>query len=122
MPKKKRMVTAYPVTILISGAANCISLLMMCHFYNFPYTFGFLFSLGIYAEYLKNPNGFEDKYIALLRDTGSMKVEELAHETFRGRSDETGILGSGNQLMEKDAEEFIHLTNFTRSLLPQGTK
>ena len=47
-------------------------------FYNFPYTFGFLFSLGIYAEYLKNPNGFEDKYIALLRDTGSMKVEELA--------------------------------------------
>ena len=47
-------------------------------FYNFPYTFGYLFSLGIYAEYLNNREGFEDKYIALLRDTGSMKVEELA--------------------------------------------
>ena len=47
-------------------------------FYNFPYTFGFLFSLGIYAESFKNPEGFEGKYIALLRDTGSMKVEDLA--------------------------------------------
>src|SRR5699024_2146296 len=49
-------------------------------FYNFPYTFGYLFSLGVYAEYLKQPEGFEEKYIALLKDTGSMKVEDLAEK------------------------------------------
>src|SRR5690625_4499767 len=39
-------------------------------FCNFPYTFGYLFSLGVYAEYMKQPEGFEEKYIALLQDTG----------------------------------------------------
>ena len=47
-------------------------------FYNFPYTFGYLFSLGIYAEYLKQPEGFEERYIALLKDTGKMTTEDLA--------------------------------------------
>ena len=63
-------------------------------FYNFPYTFGYLFSLSIYAEYLKNPNGFEDKYIALLRDTGSMKVEELAHKHLGVDMTKPAFLGS----------------------------
>ena len=66
-------------------------------FYNFPYTFGYLFSLSIYAEYLKNPNGFEDKYIALLRDTGSMKVEELAHKHLGVDMTKPALLGSWNQ-------------------------
>ena len=76
-------------------------------FYNFPYTFGFLFSLGIYAEYLKNPNGFEDKYIALLRDTGSMKVEELAMKHLGVDLTKPAFWEAGIQLMERDAEEFI---------------
>lgn len=82
-------------------------------FYNFPYTFGFLFSQGIYAEYLKNPNGFEDKYIALLRDTGSMKVEELAMNHLGVDLTKPAFWEAGIQLMEKDAKEFIHLTNET---------
>jgi pepF/M3 family oligoendopeptidase len=49
-------------------------------FYNFPYTFGFLFSTGIYAQSLERETGFEDDYIALLRDTGSMTTEELAEK------------------------------------------
>ena len=80
-------------------------------FYNFPYTFGYLFSLSIYAEYLKNPNGFEDKYIALLRDTGSMKVEELAHKHLGVDMTKPTFWEAGINLMEKDVEEFIHLTN-----------
>jgi pepF/M3 family oligoendopeptidase len=48
-------------------------------FYNFPYTFGYLFSAGIYA-YAEQTGDFEDKYIALLRDTGSMTVEQLAQK------------------------------------------
>jgi oligoendopeptidase F len=80
-------------------------------FYNFPYTFGFLFSLSIYAEYLKNPNGFEDKYIALLRDTGSMKVEELAMKHLGVDMTKSAFWEAGIQLIERDAEEFIRLTN-----------
>jgi oligoendopeptidase F len=80
-------------------------------FYNFPYTFGYLFSLSIYAEYIKNPSGFEDKYIALLRDTGSMKVEELAMKHLGVDVMEPAFWEAGIQLMEKDVEEFITLTN-----------
>lgn len=79
-------------------------------FYNFPYTFGYLFSLGIYAEYLKNPAGFEEKYIALLRDTGSMKVEDLAMKHLGVDLTKTVFWEAGIQIAAKDAEEFIRLT------------
>jgi len=51
-------------------------------FYNFPYTFGYLFSLGIYALLKKNPASFEKKYIAFLADTPLMTSEELAKKHF----------------------------------------
>ncbi|WP_172255417.1 M3 family oligoendopeptidase [Saccharibacillus deserti] len=47
-------------------------------FYNFPYTFGYLFSTGIYAQAQREGTGFAEKYDALLLDTGRMAVEELA--------------------------------------------
>lgn len=47
-------------------------------FYNFPYTFGFLFSTGIYARALAEGPGFARRYADLLRDTGRMTAEELA--------------------------------------------
>ncbi|MCP4419214.1 MAG: M3 family oligoendopeptidase [Chloroflexi bacterium] len=47
-------------------------------FYNFPYTFGFLFSNGVYAQALAKGSAFKERYIALLRDTGSMGTEDLA--------------------------------------------
>ncbi len=47
-------------------------------FYNFPYTFGYLFSHGLYAQALAEGADFQEKYIALLRDTGSMNTEDLA--------------------------------------------
>ncbi len=80
-------------------------------FYNFPYTFGYLFSLGVYSEYLKNPEGFEAKYIALLRDTGSMKVEDLAMKHLGVDITKPDFWEAGVQLIAKDAEEFIILTN-----------
>lgn len=79
-------------------------------FYNFPYTFGYLFSLGIYAKYLEQPEGFEEKYIALLRDTGSMKVEELAEKHLGVDLTKTDFWEAGIKLAAKDAEEFIQLT------------
>ena len=49
-------------------------------FYNFPYTFGYLFSLGVYAQKDKLGDSFFQKYIDLLRDTGRMTAEELAEK------------------------------------------
>jgi oligoendopeptidase F len=49
-------------------------------FYNFPYTFGFLFSGGVYDRAKKEGAVFADKYRALLADTGSMTTEELARK------------------------------------------
>ena len=47
-------------------------------FYNFPYLFGYLFSLGVYSERSKFGNQFYSRYCKLLRDTGSMTAEVLA--------------------------------------------
>jgi oligoendopeptidase F len=47
-------------------------------FYNFPYTFGYLFSAGLYAQAIEEDSSFAEKYVALLKDTGIMTVEQLA--------------------------------------------
>jgi len=47
-------------------------------FYNFPYTFGALFSLGLYAEYLREPELFKAKYDNLLSNTGLEDAAPLA--------------------------------------------
>lgn len=80
-------------------------------FYNFPYTFGYLFSLGIYAAYLNNPDGFEEKYIALLQDTGSMTVEDLAKKHLDVDLTKEEFWTAGIDIMAKDVEEFIRLTD-----------
>ncbi len=46
-------------------------------FYNYPYLFGYLFSLGIYAQKERYGAAFNDLYTHLLRDTGSMTAENL---------------------------------------------
>jgi oligoendopeptidase F len=46
-------------------------------FYNFPYTFGYLFSLSIYARRQELGADFMPKYKAILRDTGRMTAEDL---------------------------------------------
>ena len=47
-------------------------------FYNYPYTFGYLFSLRIFSRRQADGPSFMPKYRALLRDTGRMTAEELA--------------------------------------------
>lgn len=47
-------------------------------FYNFPYTFGYLFSLGIYTLLKHDTKAFEKRYDAILYDTPLMTSEELA--------------------------------------------
>jgi oligoendopeptidase F len=47
-------------------------------FYNFPYAFGLLFGLGLYAIYQKQGSDFLPDYEALLRSTGEGTAAELA--------------------------------------------
>ncbi len=57
-------------------------------FYNFPYLFGYLFSLGLYARRHSMGDDFYARYVALLRDTGRMTAEDLAAAHLGVRLDE----------------------------------
>ncbi|MBK9714751.1 MAG: M3 family oligoendopeptidase [Kouleothrix sp.] len=47
-------------------------------FYNFPYMFGLLFGLGLYAQYQQDPEGFKVGYDELLASTGLADAATLA--------------------------------------------
>jgi pepF/M3 family oligoendopeptidase len=47
-------------------------------YYNFPYMFGLLFGLGIYARYQQDPTGFWVSYDELLSSTGMTDAATLA--------------------------------------------
>jgi len=51
-------------------------------FYNFPYTFGYLFSTGVLAEARREgPDVFQPRLTALLEQTGSDSVEVVAMDS-----------------------------------------
>ncbi len=60
------------------------------HFYNWPYTYGLLFGLGLYARFRDDPERFRSGYDDLLSRCGMATAEELGrdfaldveHETF----------------------------------------
>lgn len=79
-------------------------------FYNFPYTFGYLFSLGIYNRSLEEGTGFEDKYIELLQDTGRMTTEDLAQKHLNVDLTQPDFWEAGISLVKKDVEAFLELT------------
>ncbi|WP_125573119.1 M3 family oligoendopeptidase [Levilactobacillus huananensis] len=79
-------------------------------FYNFPYVFGYLFSLGIYAKAQQEGN-FEDQYIALLRDTANMSTEELAQKHLGVDLTKPDFWLAGVQLIKRDVAEFMRLTD-----------
>jgi pepF/M3 family oligoendopeptidase len=47
------------------------------HFYNWPYTYGLLFGLGLYAEFRRDPERFQHGYDDLLSRVGMNSAEEL---------------------------------------------
>ncbi|MFP7296969.1 M3 family oligoendopeptidase [Neobacillus niacini] len=80
-------------------------------FYNFPYTFGYLFALGIYAKAKEKGKDFEKDYLALLRDSGSMTVENLVMKHLGEDITTEAFWEKGMALCVQDAEEFIKLTS-----------
>ena len=51
-------------------------------FYNFPYTFGYLLSLGLFAEGRQSPEEFPDRFDRFLKLTGRMSSEDAVREGF----------------------------------------
>jgi oligoendopeptidase F len=47
-------------------------------FYNYPYMFGLLFGLGLYARYQQDPEAFKARYDDLLSSTGLADAATLA--------------------------------------------
>ena len=50
-------------------------------FYNFPYTFGFLLSRGLYARFRQEGRSFLPRYAEFLRSTGGDTAENVARNT-----------------------------------------
>lgn len=49
------------------------------NFYNFPYTFGHLFSLGLYKIYLNDSNSFHEKYKMILKNSGKNNLKDICN-------------------------------------------
>lgn len=79
-------------------------------FYNYPYSFGGLFSRGLYAMYKENPDGFVEKYQELLRATTTNSCEDTAKVMGIDLTKKDFWLKSLESIKEQ-IDEFINLTN-----------
>ncbi|WP_249777751.1 M3 family oligoendopeptidase [Paenalkalicoccus suaedae] len=79
-------------------------------FYNFPYTFGYLFSMGIYAKAMEEGADFEQKYIDLLRDTGRLDVETLADKHLGVDLTKPDFWQQAIDFVKQDVRTFMELT------------
>lgn len=80
-------------------------------FYNYPYTFGYMFSTGLYVRAQQEGASFADKYDALLRDTGVMTVEELALKHLDADLTGSEFWQSAMDLCIADVKEFLRMTD-----------
>ncbi|NIM93027.1 MAG: M3 family oligoendopeptidase [Anaerolineales bacterium] len=74
-------------------------------FYNFPYMFGLLFSLGLYAHYLEDEAGFKAGYDELLSSTGLGNAADLAGR-FGIEIEEPDFWRASLGIIQSDIERF----------------
>ncbi|MBV1906627.1 MAG: M3 family oligoendopeptidase [Pseudomonadales bacterium] len=80
-------------------------------FYNFPYLFGYLFSMGLYAQQEKMGADFFPNYKLLLRDTGRMTAEDLAAKHLQVRLQDADFWRVTLSDLERRVDSFEELTN-----------
>jgi pepF/M3 family oligoendopeptidase len=83
-------------------------------FYNYPYTFGYLFGLGLYQEYLNRPEGFQERYDELLSLTGMDSAANLA-QRFGIDIEDTAFWRGGLSALEARVAEYERLAGGERS-------
>ncbi|MGP4062409.1 M3 family oligoendopeptidase [Halobacillus sp. H74] len=86
------------------------------HFYNFPYTFGYLFATAIYAKGEAEGGDFERDYIALLEDSGRMTVEDLAKKHLGEDLTKEDFWMKGMEHCMRDVDEFIRISESVHHL------
>ncbi len=74
-------------------------------FYNYPYMFGLLFGLGLYARYQQDPDGFKKGYDELLSSTGLADAATLAAQ-FGIDTRSTAFWRSSLDIIRRDIERF----------------
>ena len=75
-------------------------------FYNYPYLFGYLFSLGIYAQQPVYGDRFNQKYTNLLRDTGSMMAEDVVSHHLQKDLSQPEFWQDSLAIVEKSVSQF----------------
>ncbi len=78
-------------------------------FYNYPYTFGLLFGIGLYARYLDDPDGFRRRYDDFLSSTG-MDDSVTLGKRFGADVTDIGFWHAGLDVVRGRIEEFERLT------------
>jgi oligoendopeptidase F len=82
-------------------------------YYNFPYMFGLLFGLGLYAQYERDPEQFKAGYDDLLASTGMDDAPTLA-ERFGIDVRSTDFWTASLDLIRSDIDRFEELVNATQ--------
>ena len=78
-------------------------------FYNYPYLFGYLFSLGIYAQQDSYGSNFNSHYTNLLRDTGTMTAEDLVRKHLQKDLSQPEFWRDSLKIVEQSVERFESL-------------
>ncbi len=79
-------------------------------FYNFPYTFGYLFSTGLFARAKQEGPSFAQTYREILLATGCRRTEEVIASTL-GQDIRTQDFWNGSMdLIEARVQEFVRLS------------
>ncbi len=95
-------------------------------FYNYPYLFGYLFSLGIYAQKDKHGDQFEKLYINLLRDSGRMTAEDLIQKHFQQDISKPEFWLNSISIIEKSVLAYEQIVaselNFTEAKESRGDR
>lgn len=83
-------------------------------FYNYPYLFGYLFSLGIYAQQPVYGDRFNALYTDLLRDTGRMSAEEVVQHHLQKDLRQPQFWQDSLSIVEHSVANFEHLVSQMR--------
>jgi oligoendopeptidase F len=79
-------------------------------FYNFPYTFGYLLSLGVYALGVDGGKEFPDQYRRLLMATGCQDAEEAVQSTLGYDLTSPEFWNKSLDIVEQRVMRFLELT------------
>jgi oligoendopeptidase F len=77
-------------------------------FLNFPYSFGVLFSKGLYAQYIKSGQTFVEQYDKFLSETSTNNIADVA-KTIGIDVHSMDFWKNSIKLIERDIEKFINI-------------